>query len=59
MNKKVVKNVVIVGRKYPLKSHILNPIKTFMQLSLQTDASNDFSPLFQQDFHSSQEMWQK
>ena len=42
-----------------LKPHILNPIKKFMQLSLQADASSDFSTWLQQDFHKSQEMWQK
>ena len=27
----------------PLKPHILNPMKKFMQLSLQTDASSNLS----------------
>ena len=58
MNKKVVINCIIVGRKYPPTPHILNPIEKFMQLSLQTDGSSDFSKI-EQDFHKSREMWQK
>ena len=43
MNKKVIKCSNRRQEISPLKPHILNPMKKFMQLSLQTYASSNFS----------------